>query len=107
VLPRNAPPVLKLFHELAVGVQDAYAAVGATPSKPELSDTTGLHSTVAELSPLEVEGKRVLWEFMEHLDFVSNLKVTYVLKSSLFTLHTIYYRIFLSIFGSHTGSSLL
>jgi len=90
VLPRNAPPVLKLFHELAVGVQDAYAAVGATPSKPELSDTMGLHSsTTAELSPLEAEGKRVLWEFMEHLDFVSNLKVTSVLISSLITVHTI------------------
>lgn len=88
VLPRNAPPVLKLFHELAVGVQDAYAAMGATPTKPELSDTSGLHSTVAELSPLEAEGKKVLWEFMEHLDFVSNLNVTSVSIIALSLLYT-------------------
>lgn len=72
VLPRNAPPVLKLFHELAVGVQDAYAAVGATPTKPELLDSAGKIATIGEdrRTRIEEEGRKILWEFMEHLDFL-------------------------------------
>lgn len=60
-LPRKAPANLKLFHELAVGVKDAYAAVGETPRKPD-DDAT---------QDREWEGKRVLWEFIGNLDFVS------------------------------------
>jgi hypothetical protein len=59
-LPRKAPTNLKLFHELAVGVKDAYAAVGATPRKPTDDD------------PIEErEGKTVLWDFVGNVDFVS------------------------------------
>ena len=54
-LPRKAPTNLKLFHELAVGVKDAYAAVGATPQKPDDSVQ---------------DGRRVLWDFVGNLDFV-------------------------------------
>ena len=54
-LPRKAPANLKLFHELAVGVKDAYAAVGETPKNPPEGQTS------------------VLWEFIGNLDFVSFL----------------------------------
>ena len=58
-LPRKAPTNLKLFHELAVGVKDAYAAVNATPRKPTDEKAP---TYVAEMS---------LWEFVSNLDFVS------------------------------------
>lgn len=57
-LPRKAPTNLKLFHELAVGVKDAYLAVGATPRKPEEGDA-------------QYEAKTTLWEYIGNLDFVS------------------------------------
>jgi hypothetical protein len=56
---------LKLFHELAVGVKDAYAAVGATPRKPTEEDQK-------QLSEEEYSGRMVLWDFIGNLDFVSD-----------------------------------
>ena len=56
-VPRKAPSALKLFHELAVGVKDAYAAIGATPTRPTDTDS---------------EGHKTLYEFMGNLDFVSS-----------------------------------
>jgi hypothetical protein len=63
-LPRKAPTNLKLFHELAVGVKDAYAAVGAIPRKPSDDDKK-------QLSEEEYNGRLVLWDFIGNLDFVS------------------------------------
>jgi hypothetical protein len=63
-LPRKAPTNLKLFHELAVGVKDAYAAVGATPHKPTEEDKK-------VMKPAALEGATVLWDFVGNLDFVS------------------------------------
>jgi hypothetical protein len=66
-LPRKAPTNLKLFHELAVGVKDAYAAVGQTPTKPVLeSEETG-----EKMSEQELYSRSVLWEFIGNIDFVS------------------------------------
>ncbi len=98
VLPRNAPPVLKLFHELAVGVQDAYAAVGATPTKPEPSAEGDTRQ-----SQVEAEGKNVLWEFMEHLDFVSNT----LLQAFVIQLFAICVVQRLTLFFMHVRSCLL
>jgi hypothetical protein len=67
-LPRKAPTNLKLFHELAVGVKDAYAAVGAMPRKPTADDK-------AKMELQEFEAMMVLWEFIGNLDFVSLLQV--------------------------------
>lgn len=61
-LPRKAPTNLKLFHELAVGLKDAYAAVGQTPVKPETLE--------GEMSEKEFHGRTVLWEFIGNIDFV-------------------------------------
>ena len=63
-LPRKAPTNLKLFHELAVGVKDAYAAVGAVPRKPTDEDQKNL-------SRQEFEARGTLWDFVGNLDFVS------------------------------------
>lgn len=63
-LPRKAPTNLKLFHELAVGVKDAYAAVGATPRKPNEDDQKMMDEQ-------EFHGRLVLWDFVGNLDFVS------------------------------------
>jgi hypothetical protein len=66
-LPRKAPSNLKLFHELAVGIKDAYAAVGQTPVKPleeEIEDGPAQ-------STQEYYGRAVLWEFIGNIDFVS------------------------------------
>ena len=67
-LPRKAPTNLKLFHELAVGIKDAYAAVGQTPTKPvlETNEQTG-HPTMTEK---EFHARTVLWEFIGNVDFV-------------------------------------
>ena len=67
-LPRKAPTNLKLFHELAVGVKDAYAAVGETPEKPneDEKDKNG-----EQMSREEQDARTVLWEFIGNLDFVS------------------------------------
>ena len=62
-LPRKAPTNLKLFHELAVGVKDAYAAVGATPRNPTEEEKKKLPSHV-------IDSKLVLWDFIGNLDFV-------------------------------------
>lgn len=64
-LPRKAPTNLKLFHELAVGVKDAYAAVGATPRNATDEEKKKLEKE-------ELEAKLVLWEFVGNLDFVSD-----------------------------------
>lgn len=65
-LPRKAPSNLKLFHELAVGIKDAYAAVGQTPTRPPEPEVGGPKQDTQLL-----EGKAVLWEFFGNLDFVS------------------------------------
>jgi hypothetical protein len=62
-LPRKAPTNLKLFHELAVGVKDAYAAVGATPRNPTDDEKK-------KLAPDLIDSKIVLWDFIGNLDFV-------------------------------------
>jgi hypothetical protein len=67
-LPRKAPTNLKLFHELAVGVKDAYAAVGETPQKP---DPAGNDKNGEQMSRDELDARTVLWEFVGNLDFVS------------------------------------
>jgi hypothetical protein len=69
-LPRKAPSNLKLFHELAVGIKDAYAAVGQTPIKP-LSESEG----GPPMSTQEYYGRAVLWEFIGNIDFVSQVEV--------------------------------
>ncbi|KAG7368793.1 tetratricopeptide repeat protein [Nitzschia inconspicua] len=61
-LPRKAPTNLKLFHELAVGLKDAYAAVGQTPVNPETLE--------GEMSEKEFLGRTVLWEFIGNIDFL-------------------------------------
>lgn len=63
-LPRKAPTNLKLFHELAVGVKDAYIAIGAVPRKPTEEDE-------ANLAKQEFEAQGVLYSFLQNLDFVS------------------------------------
>ena len=65
-LPRKAPSNLKLFHELAVGIKDAYAAVNQTPIKP-LDESEG----GPDPSTPEYYGRAVLWEFIGNIDFVS------------------------------------
>ena len=62
-LPRKAPTNLKLFHELAVGVKDAYAALGATPKNPTDEEKSSL-------DPGTLEARTVLWDFVGNLDFV-------------------------------------
>jgi tetratricopeptide (TPR) repeat protein len=62
-LPRKAPTNLKLFHELAVGVKDAYAAVGATPRKLTEEEE-------ARFKDEEKIGRTVLWDFVGNLDFL-------------------------------------
>lgn len=63
-LPRKAPTNLKLFHELAVGVKDAYEAVNATPRRPTEDDQQHLEAD-------EYQAKLVLWDFIGNLNFVS------------------------------------
>lgn len=81
-LPRKAPTNLKLFHELAVGLKDAYVAVGETPTKPVLVDEATGETTMSEE---EFQGRSVLWEFIGNIDFVRNCALGFV----LFWLHTI------------------
>lgn len=69
-LPRKAPSNLKLFHELAVGIKDAYAAVNQTPERPEDTDEL-LH------------GKKALWEFFGNLDFVSIIRFLSISHNSI------------------------
>ena len=64
-LPRKAPSNLKLFHELAVGVKDAYVAAGETPTRPDPEEWS------KHMSKKEIAGRTVLWEFLGNLDFVS------------------------------------
>jgi hypothetical protein len=66
-LPRKAPTNLKLFHELAVGIKDAYTAVGKTPIKPVLVD----EDTGERMNEVEFQQKSALWEFLGNIDFVS------------------------------------
>ena len=44
-LPRKAPSNLKLFHELAVGVKDAYTASGETPVRPDPEEQVEAHES--------------------------------------------------------------
>ena len=78
MLPRKAPSALKTFHELAVGVKDAYEAVGATPTKPEEDSEEFLN-----LDPQEREGRKVLWEFNGNLNFVSVVEWSCGVKEDL------------------------
>ena len=64
-LPRKSPANLKLFHELAVGVKDAYAAVGATPRSPTEEEKK-------QLDEDDLAARIVLWDFIGNLDFVSD-----------------------------------
>lgn len=66
-LPRKAPTNLKLFHELAVGIKDAYTAVGKTPVKPVLEN----EETGEKMDQTEFQQKCILWEFLGNIDFVS------------------------------------
>jgi hypothetical protein len=72
-LPRKAPTNLKLFHELAVGVKDAYSAVGATPRNP--SDDEKQKSDKAT-----IDAKVVLWDFIGNLDFVCSTIIVIYLR---------------------------
>eukprot|EP00934_Nitzschia_sp_Nitz4_P006786 Nitzschia sp. Nitz4//scaffold15_size197535//57988//62594//NITZ4_001570-RA/size197535-augustus-gene-0.223-mRNA-1//-1//CDS//3329537691//6776//frame0 len=67
-LPRKAPTNLKLFHELAIGIKDAYAAVGQTPTKPSMEpdEATGQPA----MTEAEFHAKSVLWEFIGNIDFL-------------------------------------
>jgi hypothetical protein len=70
-----------LFHELAVGVKDAYAAVGATPRNPNLvnhnnngnGDEEQRATTTNAAPPDEatLQARTILWDFIGNLDFVS------------------------------------
>ena len=78
-LPRKAPTNLKLFHELAVGLKDAFTAVGQTPMKPimeqEIEDEiTGEKKTIV-MDENEFIGRTVLWDFMGNIDFVRRNKM--------------------------------
>lgn len=65
MLPRKAPSALKTFHELAVGMKDAYEAVGAMPVKiPETS------AEWKNMSKSEQEGRKVLFDFMGNVNFL-------------------------------------
>lgn len=68
-LPRKAPTNLKLFHELAVGIKDAYAAVGQTPTKPSMEPDEATGQPL--LTEKEFYAHSVLWEFIGNIDFVS------------------------------------
>ncbi len=95
-LPRRAPSALKTFHELAVGVKDAYEAGGCTPRLPpsasgmdgtsitagdgaedvtnsggggeqmNANDTTSNNQQDVET----MEGQRILFDFFGNLDFL-------------------------------------
>mmetsp|Transcript_40471 Transcript_40471/g.97681 ORF Transcript_40471/g.97681 Transcript_40471/m.97681 type:complete len:936 (+) Transcript_40471:285-3092(+) len=65
-LPRKAPTNLKLFHELAVGIKDAYTAVGKTPTKPVLEN----EDTGERMNEVEFQQKSILWEFLGNVDFL-------------------------------------
>ena len=71
MLPRKAPSALKIFHELAVGVKDAYEAMGATPVKPDEES-----EEFRQIPFQEQIGRKVLWEFNGNLNFVSDFVVS-------------------------------
>ena len=88
MLPRKAPSALKTFHELAVGMKDAYEAVGATPMNPKVLKEGNRNANMNgsgsgngngghdiewnDLPRREQEGRTVLWDFMGNINFVSN-----------------------------------
>eukprot|EP00551_Chaetoceros_affinis_P004966 CAMPEP_0203670522 /NCGR_PEP_ID=MMETSP0090-20130426/6571_1 /ASSEMBLY_ACC=CAM_ASM_001088 /TAXON_ID=426623 /ORGANISM="Chaetoceros affinis, Strain CCMP159" /LENGTH=369 /DNA_ID=CAMNT_0050535399 /DNA_START=134 /DNA_END=1240 /DNA_ORIENTATION=+ len=65
MLPRKAPSALKNFHELAVGVKDAYEAMGATPVR---LDEGG--EEFQRMTPAEREARKILFEFMGNINFL-------------------------------------
>jgi hypothetical protein len=67
MLPRKAPSALKIFHELAVGMKDAYEAVGATPIKMDENSDEWTRMTLREQ-----ESRKAMWEFLGNVNFVSN-----------------------------------
>mmetsp|Transcript_23505 Transcript_23505/g.26769 ORF Transcript_23505/g.26769 Transcript_23505/m.26769 type:complete len:311 (+) Transcript_23505:484-1416(+) len=60
-LPGKAPSNLKLFHELAVGIKDAYTAVGEMPKRLDESQ---------EINTLDTKGRAILRNFFENIDFL-------------------------------------
>jgi len=70
MLPKKAPSALKRFHELAVGVKDAYDAAGATPVKPETKEKLRKNDDFVTTIPELKEGRKILWDFMGNLDFL-------------------------------------
>lgn len=66
MLPRKAPSALKLFHELAVGMKDAYEAVGRTPTRPD-----NVADTWKNMDQIEKDGRMILVKFMGNINFVS------------------------------------
>jgi hypothetical protein len=66
MLPRKAPSALKNFHELAVGVKDAYEAMGATPVK---LDENG--DEFKNMPSTERDNHKIIFEFMGNINFVS------------------------------------
>jgi len=60
-LPRKAPSNLKLFHELAVGIKDAYNAVGEMPERLDESKESNIP---------DAEGRAILRDFFENIDFL-------------------------------------
>lgn len=75
-LPRKAPTNLKLFHELAVGVKDAYAAVGQTPREPVKE--TNEHGM--QINEREYYARNVLWVFIGNIDFVRSCNPSFQLN---------------------------
>eukprot|EP00985_Skeletonema_marinoi_P003358 scaffold1436_cov130-Skeletonema_marinoi.AAC.1 len=93
-LPRRAPSALKTFHELAVGVKDAYEAGGCTPRLPVGSNDGGGDDTaegeeeggneggeqkssddtttppINQQNEEATEGQRILFDFFGNLDFL-------------------------------------
>jgi hypothetical protein len=95
-LPRKAPTNLKLFHELAVGLKDAYAAVGQTPVKPILeNEETG---EKIRMSEKEFHGRTVLWEFIGNIDFVRK-KRKKRRRKHLFVCHLLAYVLCLTVYA--------
>lgn len=73
-LPRKAPTNLKLFHELAVGLKDAFTAVGQTPTKPimeqQIEDEITNEKKTIIMDENEFNGRTVLWDFIGNIDFL-------------------------------------
>jgi hypothetical protein len=74
MLPRKAPSALKTFHELAIGVKDAYESMGSMPVK--LDEDSDIWKNMDQEEKI---GRKVLFEFMGNLNFVSQYYTTYIM----------------------------